>query len=156
MTGCCGQRIGLLMLLLVFGAGVSCQESAPRKAAEEAPKPGAPAAMGHDCPMLGCTIHRNMANTVEKNILDDWSVKKGQEKNIKWSAPLGINGYGAPVIAGGKVFIGTNNEKPRDPAVKGDKGILMCFDAGTGKFLWQAVHDKLDNPDERTTGPRSA
>ena len=51
--------------------------------------------------------------------------------------------------SGGKVFVGTNNEQPRnkrdmdkngDPI---DKGILMCFDEKTGKFLWQAVHDKL-------------
>ncbi len=27
--------------------------------------------------------------------------------------------------------------------MKGDKGVLMCFDAKTGKFLWQATHDKL-------------
>src|SRR5262249_2022857 len=25
----------------------------------------------------------------------------------------------------------------------GDKGVLMCFDEASGKFLWQAVHDKL-------------
>ena len=34
-----------------------------------------------------------------------------------------------PVISGGRVFIGTNNEKTRNPAVKGDKGVLMCFGA---------------------------
>jgi outer membrane protein assembly factor BamB len=27
----------------------------------------------------------------------------------------------------------------------------MCFDAATGKFLWQAVHEKLPNPDENDT-----
>src|SRR5262249_33762223 len=40
-------------------------------------------------------------------------------------------------------FSGTNNGKPRNPEVKGDKGILMCFRESDGKFLWQAVHDKL-------------
>ena len=37
--------------------------------------------------------------------------------------------YGGPVVAGNKVFIGTNNEKPRDPKIKGDKGILLCLNA---------------------------
>src|SRR4029450_1327772 len=43
----------------------------------------------------------------------------------------------------GKVFVGTNNEKPRDPAIKGDKGVLMCFDEKSGDFLWQLVPDRL-------------
>ena len=47
----------------------------------------------------------------------------------------------APVIAGGKVFVATNNAKPRDPKIKGDKAVLMCFDETDGRFLWQLVHD---------------
>src|SRR5262249_15695907 len=43
-----------------------------------------------------------------------------------------------------------------DPATKQpiDKGIILCFNEADGKFLWQAVHDKLpagrvnDWPDE--------
>src|SRR3990172_10695767 len=30
-------------------------------------------------------------------------------KNIKWVARLGSQSYGNPVVAGGKVFVGTNN-----------------------------------------------
>src|SRR5439155_1672516 len=70
-----------------------------------------------------------------------WDVKKGA--NIRWMADVGTRAYGGPVVAGGRVFVGTNNGKPRDPAVKGDKGVLMCFDEKTGKFLWHLVHDKL-------------
>ena len=72
---------------------------------------------------------------------------------IKWHGELGSRAYGGPIVAGGKVFVGTNNEKPRNSrdAQKNadgevepiDKGVLMCFDEATGKFLWQAVHDKL-------------
>lgn len=98
------------------------------------------------------SISRNNANTVEKGILSDFSVKKGAEKGIKWSTPLGVQfAYGGPVVAGGKVFVGTNNERPRDPTVKGDKGILMCFRETDGKFLWQIVHDKLPNVDHNDT-----
>lgn len=151
MTCFSGKYTGLLGFILLVGASGCAREPAPKESAprESAPKAAAPApAQGRDSPMLGGTIHRNPVNLVEKNVPDDWSIQKGKEKNVKWSALLGINGYGAPVIAGGKIFIGTNNEKPRDKAVMGDKGILMCFRAADGTFLWQAVHDKLENPDQ--------
>jgi outer membrane protein assembly factor BamB len=105
---------------------------------------------GHGWSMFGGSISRNFVNTFDRNIASDWSVEPGSEKHIKWSADLGSKAYGGPVIAGGKVFVGTNNKKPRnprdiDPATKQplDKGIIICFRESDGKFLWQAVHDKL-------------
>src|SRR5262249_33250766 len=50
---------------------------------------------------------------------------------------------GGPIVADGRVFIGTNNSNPRDPRIKGDKGVIMCFDERTGAFLWQLVFNKL-------------
>jgi outer membrane protein assembly factor BamB len=94
-------------------------------------------------PLFGGSISRNMVNTFERNVPSEWSVEEGSTKNVKWVVDLGSKAYGGPVVAGGKVFIGTNNEKPRNPKVKGDKGILMCFRAADGQFLWQAIHDKL-------------
>jgi outer membrane protein assembly factor BamB len=105
-------------------------------------------AVGEDWPTFGGSPARNMANTVAKNIPEDWSVKEGEQKNIKWTAQLGTTSYGGPVIAGGRVFVGTNNGKPRNPQIKGDKGVLMCFRESDGQFLWQAVHDKLPDPNE--------
>jgi len=61
--------------------------------------------------------------------------------------PLGSQSYGGPVVAGGKVYVGTNNEGGRDPGIEGDKGVVMAFQAEDGEFLWQSVHDKL--PDGR-------
>ncbi len=63
--------------------------------------------------------------------------------NVKWVAKVGSQSYGNVVVAGGKVFIGTNNENPRDPQHQGDRSILMCFDEKTGEFLWQLVVPKL-------------
>ena len=57
--------------------------------------------------------------------------------NIKWVAKLGTETHGTAIVAGGRVFIGTNNEEPRDPLVKGDRGVLMCFAEKDGAFLWQ-------------------
>lgn len=64
-------------------------------------------------------------------------------RNIKWVADLGNEAYAGPVVAGGRVFAGTNNERPRDPGVAGDRGVLMAFSAADGSFLWQATHPKL-------------
>ena len=131
-----------------------CREPAPEEAADapadkDEVKPVGP----NSVPMFGGTISRNMVNTVDKGIVDSWSVEKGKQKNIKWAARIGDNPYGGggPVIAGGRVFVGTNNgsndaKNPYDPAITGDKGILMCFRESDGKFLWQIVHDK--NPAE--------
>ena len=91
--------------------------------------------------MWGGTAGRNLTSAI-KGLPDSWDVKAGT--NIKWKAQLGSTSNGNPVVADGKVFLGTNNDHPRDPAVTGDKGVLMCFRESDGKFLWQAVTDKLD------------
>jgi len=93
-----------------------------------------------DWPMWGGTPDRNMVSGM-KGIPTTWDVKT--KKNVKWVAELGSQAYGNPVVAGGMVFVGTNNEGPRDPNVKGDKGVLMAFRESDGQFMWQAVHDKL-------------
>ena len=95
----------------------------------------------HDWPLYGGSLQRNFVNTRERNIPDKWD--PDNNTNIRWSVDVGTKAYGGPVIAGGKVFIGTNNGNPRDPKIQGDKGIIMCFAEKDGKFLWQAVHDKL-------------
>ena len=64
-------------------------------------------------------------------------------KNVKWVVKLGSQTYGNPVVANGKVLVGTNNATPRDERFKDDKSILMCFDEYTGEFIWQLVVPKL-------------
>jgi outer membrane protein assembly factor BamB len=89
--------------------------------------------------MWGGTPRRNMVSSMT-NLPVSWDVHTG--RNIKWKAELGSSSYGNPVVADGKVFVGTNNSNPRNPEVKGDKGVLMCFREADGTFLWQAVTDK--------------
>lgn len=106
-----------------------------------------------DCPMFGGSPSRNMVNTIDKNAPTDWNVEKGKEKNLKWMAELGSNAYTAPVIADGKVFIGTNNARPRDPKEKDkDKAVLMAFNEADGKFLWQIMHEMSDASEYRDFG----
>jgi outer membrane protein assembly factor BamB len=134
--------IGGITAALFVGAVLACRHRFFKPVIAEEPKPAAPAAaaMG-DWPMFGGSPQRNFVNTHEKNIPDKWDVK--EKTNLKWSADLGSWAYGGPVVAGGNVFVGTNNDQPRDPAIKGDKGVVMCFDEKSGKFLWQLVFDKL-------------
>jgi outer membrane protein assembly factor BamB len=64
-------------------------------------------------------------------------------KNVKWVAKLGSQSYANPVVANGRVFVGTNNESPRDKRHVGDRSILYAFDEKTGAYLWQLVVPKL-------------
>ncbi len=65
-----------------------------------------------DWPMWGGTPDRNMVSNM-KGLPIEWDVKT--KKNVKWVAQLGSQSYGNPVVAGGMVFVGTNNEALRDP-----------------------------------------
>lgn len=94
-----------------------------------------------DWPMWGGSPARNMVSTV-KGLPESWDPASGA--NIKWKAPLGTTSNGNPVVAGGKIFLGTNNAKPRNPAITGDKGVLMCLRESDGSLLWQAISDKLE------------
>lgn len=98
-------------------------------------------AVADDYTIWGGDATRNMINDKEKNIPTEWDTEAGT--NIKWTADLGSQTYGNPIVNKGKIFVGTNNGHPRNPAIEGDKGIVMAFSEKDGKFLWQAVHDKL-------------
>src|SRR5258708_2705413 len=93
-----------------------------------------------DWPMWGGTPDRNMVSNM-KGLPLEWDVKT--KKNVKWVADLGSQSYGNAVVAGGMVFVGTNNEGMRDPKQPGDRGVLMAFKEDTGEFLWQQTHEKL-------------
>jgi outer membrane protein assembly factor BamB len=94
-----------------------------------------------DWPMWGGTPDRNMVSAM-KGLPGEWDVKTG--KNIKWVAKLGSQSYGNPVVSGGMVFVGTNNELLRDPKQPGDRGVLMAFRESDGEFLWQQTHAKVE------------
>lgn len=95
-----------------------------------------------DWPQWAGTPFRN--NVCEgTNVPTAWDVETGD--GIKWSMPLGSETYGNPVIANGKVYVGTNNGNgyaARYPN-KVDLGCLVCFNEADGKFLWQHSNEKL-------------
>ena len=93
-----------------------------------------------DWPMWGGSRDRNMVSG-ETGIPAKWNVKT--REHIKWITPLGSQTYGNPVIVNGKIFVGTNNNGHYRPNITGDKGVILAFVQQTGKFLWQATHDKM-------------
>jgi len=95
-----------------------------------------------DWPMWGGWTHRNNTPPGE-NFPTEWDTSSGT--NILWSSPLGSQTYGNPVVANGKVYVGTNNHNAylkRFPKTT-DLGVLLCFEEKTGKFLWQDSSQKL-------------
>lgn len=101
-----------------------------------------PAGKNTEWPLWGGTPSRNMVSN-ETGISLDFNLQDG--KNVIWSAELGSQTYGNPIVADGKVFVGTNNGagyRPKHPKDQ-DKGILLCFDQESGEFLWQLTREKL-------------
>jgi outer membrane protein assembly factor BamB len=90
--------------------------------------------------MFGSGPSRNMVSDAE-NLPASWDPETGE--NILWSQPLGSQSYGGPVLAGDRIYVGTNNEGQRNPELTGDRGNVMAFTADSGEFLWQSAHGKL-------------
>jgi outer membrane protein assembly factor BamB len=93
-----------------------------------------------DQPQWGERFSRNMVSQ-EKGLPERFDPATGV--NVKWIADIGSETYSTPVVAGGKVYIGTNNKYPRNEKQIGDRGVLMCFEEQTGKFLWQLAVLKI-------------
>ncbi len=102
-----------------------------------------------DWPQWGCGPDRNMASDA-KNLPASFGPGKQEHgrrridmsttRNVKWAIVLGSEIYGNPVIAGGKIIVGTNDAALADPRFKRTRGgVLLCCDAETGKTLWQLV-----------------
>ena len=86
-----------------------------------------------DWPMWGGTVDRNMVGDAAGLPVDvePGDFKPGTDeidlsttKNVHWVAKLGSQAYGNPTVGGGKVFVGTNNESPRDGSQLGDLSLI--------------------------------
>jgi outer membrane protein assembly factor BamB len=100
---------------------------------------------GRDWPMFGGSPARNLAADVDSVSLD-FELQDGGN-NVVWTRQLGSQTYGNPIVAGGRVFVGTNNGaglRPKYPADQ-DLGVLACFDSETGEFQWQLSCEKLES-----------
>lgn len=105
-----------------------------------------------DWPQWGRNYSRNMVSD-QRDLPDNWVAGKfigtsdeidfKTTQNIKWIAKLGSQSYGNPTVADGRVYVGTNNDSPRDARFKGDRSCVYCFDEKTGELVWQLNIPKL-------------
>ena len=112
------------------------------------------AARAADWPQWGGTPSRNMA-AAERGIPDTFFPgKKRRDRlgfdpatatNVRFIARLGSENYSAPVVAGGRIYIGTNDEDLDDPRFRPtDGGVFLCLDERTGALAWRLVVPKLE------------
>ncbi len=106
-----------------------------------------------DWPIWGRDETRNMATDEPGPIPVDFypgdeigrtgQIDPATTKKIKWITKLGSQTFGNPVVAQGKILVGTNNENPRDPKYVGDRSTFFCLDEKTGELIWQMNLPKL-------------
>ncbi|QOJ18727.1 MAG: PQQ-binding-like beta-propeller repeat protein [Phycisphaeraceae bacterium] len=110
------------------------------------------AGAAEDWPMWGRTPERNMSGPARglpvefapgQFIGASDEIDISTAKNVKWVAKLGSQSYGNPAISNGRVFLGTNNDSPRDPRYEGDRSVVMCLDEQTGALIWQINIPKM-------------
>lgn len=59
-------------------------------------------------------------------------------RNVRWTAKIGPVCYGTPVVAEGRVLVGTNETAfTNRPELAGDRGVLQCRDEETGELVWE-------------------
>jgi len=113
-----------------------------------------------DWPQWGGAASRNMV-AAELNLpvsfvpghkrTDGSGIDLTTTQNVRWTAKLGTETYASPTVAGGKVFIATNDQSVRDHRFRPTGGgLLMCLDEATGRLCWQlAVHKLLEPVSKR-------
>ena len=66
----------------------------------------------------------------EEALLQPVSFYRDNEVEVRFATrvtavDLGSKAYGGPIIAGGRVIVGTNNQKPRDPKDRDKNGLVV-------------------------------
>ncbi len=139
----------VLALLALIALALPPWSAAEKKNGAPQPTPS-PAAGGGEWPTWGRDGTNNMVSPAKGIPIDftsgdlDADGKVTDALHLKWATEMGSQAYGTTTVKDGRVFIGTNNEKPRNPELDGDRSIVMCFDEKTGEFLWQLAVPKLD------------
>ena len=88
----------------------------------------------------GLDLGRNMVSA-ETGLPTSFTTQNETNENVRWRAPMGTFVYGNPTVAGGRVFVGTDDyllqDDPRFHRTHG--GLLHCLDEKTGQLLWRLV-----------------
>lgn len=114
----------------------------------------AAAALAAEWPTWGGDPGRNMASR-ETGVPDTFEPGRKRRdrlgfdpstaRNVRFIARLGSENYSSPVVAGGRVFIGTNDEDLDDPRIEPTRGgVLLCLAERTGQPVWRLVCPRLE------------
>lgn len=110
-----------------------------------------------DWPMGGRSFTRNAVSD-EKNPPIDWQTEtaEAKERNIKWKVDVGSRALGGPIVAGGIVWVGSNNEKLDKDTT--DYAVLNAIRESDGKLLWRYESPRVEQrkPGEFTDWPRQS
>ena len=111
-----------------------------------------------DWPMLGRDGTRNSVSS-EKDAPVRWRIEQHRDerlireaKGLRWTAKLGTAAFGSPVVSGGLVWIGTNNQRPGVKSDKNSGSALFCFRATDGRFIYEYVSPKLGTANTHDAG----
>jgi len=115
--------------------------------------PIAPVA-AEDWPQWGGGQYRNLVSREEglprafhpgKKKRDRLGYDPATAKNVRWMVRLGSENYSCPVVANGRVYIGTNDEDLDDERFRATRGgVLMCLEEKTGSLIWRLVVPRLE------------
>jgi outer membrane protein assembly factor BamB len=94
-----------------------------------------------DQPQWGQRYTRNLVSE-ERNLPASFDPDTGE--NVRWVADMGSKSYATPIVAEGRVLVGTNNDPPRDAKNGGDRGVLLCLNEADGSLLWHLAVPKRD------------
>ena len=65
--------------------------------------------------------------------------------SVVWKSEVPVEGFSSPIVWGDRVFLSGGDENQR---------VVMCFDASTGKLLWQSAVPKTEgSPDDKPQVP---
>jgi len=90
----------------------------------------AASALADDWPQFRGPSGQGLCN--EKNLPTTWSIKTGQNILFKAPLPKSDNPYSSPIVCKGKLITTVTNNAGREHHV-------LCFDATSGKPLWDTV-----------------
>lgn len=119
---------------------------------------------GEDWPQWGGHSDRNMVARAKnlpccfvpgKKCSGGTKIDLKTSRNVRWVARLGSQTYSSPAVAGGKLFIGTNDFDLDDPRFHSTGGgQVLALDMASGRLLWRLVVPKLESKQKSRNSTR--
>ena len=90
----------------------------------------------------------------------EWKADEAGRQNIAWKAALPGRGVSGPTVVAGRVYVTASSGPPAADLAKEDRLYVLCFDAASGKKLWErsfwATGRTLCHPTSSVAAPTPA